>query len=227
MFLRPRHSRLEGVIALSNARSSKAFAEKQAGFRGIFGPQRSTSYFSHVSAVGKFDIALNLNHRAMGSVAMWPNDRFYREEMDVKHQKPNGRFYREEMDVKHRKPNAATSRMMDWLRRFSPKLQVSSIFFHVADSTENRIGTSYVNQVNGRFVRELVAALYRDSPMQNAVDSRTKKPLDVQKGTILTLTGYLQQKFEYMAGLKKPDSSEVPQGFDKKQSEVRATEQHE
>ncbi|KAH7023585.1 hypothetical protein EDB80DRAFT_675140 [Ilyonectria destructans] len=142
-------------------------AQQDIVFRDMFGPQRETSYLSRVDTLGKVDIVLHSNHRALGTVATWPN--VY--------------FYHERMDIVNRAATPVTGRMLSWLRNFSPKLQVNSIFCHVEHSMECPVGTSFTNPTNATFVRELVATIYRDNPMQNTPDSLTKGPKEIRKGS--------------------------------------------
>ncbi|KAL6403873.1 MFS monocarboxylate transporter [Ilyonectria robusta] len=74
------------------------------------------------------------------------------------------------------------------------------------------VGTSFTNPTNAAFVRELVATLYRDNPIQNTRDSLTKDPEEIRKGSVLVLTGYRQQKYEYNAQLAQLCSAKVPEG---------------
>lgn len=148
-------------------------ARQDVVFRDMFGPQPETSYLSRVDTLGKVDIVLHSNHRALGTVATWPN--VY--------------FYHDRMDIVNRAATPVTGRMLSWLRNFSPKLQVNSIFCHVENSMECPVGTSFTNPTNATFVRELVATLYHDNPMQNTRDSVTKDPKEIRKGSVLILTG--------------------------------------
>ncbi|KAL7937088.1 AAA domain-containing protein [Trichoderma chlorosporum] len=181
-----------------------AVAADDKEYKVLFPAQRQFSFLQRVEANGRLDYALTVNHRAHGDVHDWPRNYFYRQEMKI---------------ANPRSP--VTRGMQDWMIdacKDSDKQDAAPgsnfVFVNVADGHEETMGTSFINQVNARFIVELVARLVTQAAVQSTTQSRTADAAaQPVRGKILIITGYSQQKRLIRRMLDTLSETECPPGM--------------
>ncbi|KAL6413745.1 MFS monocarboxylate transporter [Ilyonectria robusta] len=148
----------------------------------FFGPQRKMSLFRRVEKSGQMSATLRVNHRAHGTVVNWAGNY----------------FHNSEMQVFNKAPSSLTMSMRKWLAAVSGvQKPTSAVYvFDVDESTEIGVGTSFANPVNALFGRELVAHIYRNSPIRKVVCFATGRQ-PVRFGSLLLIVGYSAQNNEW------------------------------
>lgn len=161
----------------------------------FFGPQRKMSLFRRVEKSSQMSATLRVNHRAHGTAVNWAGNY----------------FYIGEMLVFNKAPSSLTMSMRKWLAAVSGvQKPTSAVYvFDVDESTEIGVGTSFANLVNALFGRELVAHIYRKSPIRNAVGFATGRQ-PVRFGSLLVIVGYSAQKNEWEGRLRELSPAGVP-----------------
>lgn len=150
-------------------------------FRDVFGKQRKVSLIDRVYFSGQVDITLIHHYRCHGSAGDWVRDTFYENDMSITY--PESIY---------------TLRLREYMRQYSDKeVENSIMWFDVQYSTEYKIGTSYVNPAQARFIVELSVSLLRNAPIPNMKDvsaHESDPSLSIRRGNVMIITGYAHQK---------------------------------